>query len=668
MAGEPQGGAQVLMRDDSPKEEIRRRIDVIAYISRYVPLQRSGRRFRGRCPFHQERHPSFYVDPASGVWKCFGCGAGGDLFSFVQRVQNCTFVEAAEQLAMEAGVEWRPAARDQQGRSVRQAVYRANELALRFFVEQLAGPEGEAAREYLHTRGIDDSTAERFELGYAPPDGQSLQRYLASRGLTRDLIAKAGLVNAAGRDMFSERVIFAVRDVTGRVVGFGGRALHEDEPAKYINSPDTPVFRKGETLYALHLARAAAAEAGRLVIVEGYTDVIAAHKAGMEYVVACLGTALTADHLRLASRYTDEIVLAYDADTAGLKAALRDVGMFEACAAEVKIALLPEGHDPDTLVRAGGAKAFEEVLDGACSAVEFRLQQVLGELDGAEPTPALMAAAAQILSEVPDSARRAEFLDRVADWFGRGDAGRTSMVRRALLTEVGRRVRKTPRPGGTEAARPSRGQDDRDMIVQTVTQCSDGHSLGRMRLERLLLSWAVSRLDLAKRILGELGPECFCCGGHGRVARALAAQLSLGKLCPDELMEEVSDVPQAEEVVAELLLAEPDEPEEEELAASIQKLRMLETCGVAAVRWERLPEGELKGSENEPAAELERLRREVTERLDQGDIGPEDPLYQRYCQLVELVHGRGGMEFYEDRRSRAASVSKRTQGKTEPDQ
>lgn len=636
------------MRDDSPKEEIRRRLDIVAYLSRYVPLQRSGRRFRGRCPFHQERHPSFYVDPASGMWKCFGCGAAGDIFTFVQRVQNCTFVEAAEQLAAEAGVEWRPQARDEGARSLRQSVLRANEIALRFFLEQLESAEGYRAREYLDRRGIDRETAERFEIGYAPADGEALQRYLASRGLTRELMGKAGLVHGGGRDMFARRVMFPVRDVTGRVVAFGGRALSEDEPAKYVNSPDTPVFKKGETLYALNLARVPAATAGRLVVVEGYTDVIAAHQVGLEHVVACLGTALTVDHLRLASRYADEVVLAYDADAAGLKAALRDMAMFELCPAEVRIALLPEGHDPDTLVRAGGARALEEVVAQARPAVEFRLQQTLSQHEGSEETPAALTAAAEILAQVPDRTRRVEFLDRVAHWCGRGDAGKTAMVQRALLLEVGRKLAAARQR--SDASRPSRRDEDRDLIVRTVAQCAAGVSPGRLRLERLLLSWAAAFPELADRVMRELGVQCFCCPGHQPIAAALARQVAAEEFRPDALAEAVSEDEEAQAVLAELLLADTQAPDEEELAAAVQKLRTLHRCGVAALPWERALEGEEDEGGEEPAAELEKVRREVMERLDRGEITPEDPLYQQYRRLVERVHGRGGVGFYQDRR------------------
>ncbi|MCD6350503.1 MAG: toprim domain-containing protein, partial [Armatimonadetes bacterium] len=452
---------------------------------------------------------------------------------------------------------------------------------------------------------------------------------------------------------FTDRVMFAVRDVTGRILGFGGRALSEDEPAKYINSPDTPVFKKGDTLYALHLARTAAGEAGRLVIVEGYTDVIAAHQAGVQYVVACLGTALTSDHLRLASRYAEEVVLAYDADAAGLKAALRDIGMFEACPAEVRIALLPEGHDPDTLIREQGPEAFERVVAAAVPAAEFRLRQTLAQYEGSEDTPAALAAAAEVLADVPDRTRRVELLDRVVDWCGRGDATRTDMLRRALWLEVGRKVQARRAQGNREAPPRRRGEDDRDVIVRTVAQCTGEISPGRVRLEKSLLAWAVSSEELAGRVFGELGPECFCAPGHGEIASALAEQVERGEFKPDELPAYVSDE-MAQALLAELLLQDTPKPETEELTAAVQKLRVLHAAGLQALPWEHVLDG--TDAEEEaplpegPAAELERLRREVVERLDRGEISPEDPLYQRYLRLVERVHGRGGVSFYEDRR------------------
>lgn len=635
------------MRDDSAKEEIRRRIDIVAYISRYVPLQRSGRRYRARCPFHEERHPSFYVDPASGLWKCFGCGAAGDIFTFVQRVHNLTFPEAAEQLAREAGVEWRPAARGP-GRSVRQAVLRANELALRFFVEQLQSSSGRRAVEYLASRGIDEETMRTFELGYAPEDGQALMRYMASRGFTQEALERAGLVHASGRDMFVDRVMFPVRDVAGRVVGFGGRALSDDEPAKYINSPDTAVFKKGQTLYALHLARDAAAESGRLIIVEGYTDVIAAHQAGLRNVVACLGTALTGDHLRIASRYADVIVLAYDADAAGAQAAMRDVSMFESCPAEVRIALLPEGHDPDSLVRSQGGEALQAVAERALPVVEFRLKQVMAAYEEGEDRAAVLSEAAGILAQIPDRARRMEVLDRVADWCGGGDAQRTAMLRRALWLEVGRKLREARRAAGTgESER--READDRDVIVKTVAGVGDGVAPGRQRLERTLLEWAVLSEDIAERIMGEVGPEYFCAPGHRAIAAAVWRQVVEGEFAPDCLPDEVGSDELTQTVVAEILLKDAAPPTEEELAAAVRRLHTWQVCGTEELRWEQTAVASPEELGEADEAELEELRQEITQRIDRGEITPDDPLYQKYLRLVERLHGRGGVDYYEAR-------------------
>jgi DNA primase len=629
------------MRTDSPKEEIRRRVDLVALVSRYVALQRSGRRFRGRCPFHQERHPSFYVDPATGLWKCFGCGAAGDVFTFVQRLHNLSFAEAAEQLGAEVGVEWRPGGGEEPGRSLRQAILRANDLALRFFVEQLIQPWGEPARAYLAARGFSEAILAQFEIGYAPADAQALPRYLAARGFRRDLLAQAGLVRGDGA-MFVQRIIFPVRDVAGRVIAFGGRALDENDPAKYLNSPDTPVFHKGETLYGLPAARAAATARGELIIVEGYTDVLALHQAGITNVVACLGTALTADHLRVAGRYVDQVVLAYDADAAGLQAALRDISMFERSRVEVKIALLPTGHDPDSLVRAAGKQAFVEAVQQARPAVECKLRQVLAEAEQADRKQAALRAAAEVLLEVSDRTRRLELLDRVADWWGQGDPAATGMMRRALLVELERRARGRPeQPSSPEP-------DDQAVIVQTVAQTAARVPAGRLRLERTLLSWALTDPALASRVVGELGVGVFCDPAHRAVAEAVARQLQRGEFKPDALPHEVGEDPGCREVLAELLLADPALPTEEEFVGALQKLRMLHLCGAAALRWEQaVAEASTDELPVSRPVDVERLRRQIAELLDRGEITAQDPLYQEYCRLVAWLHGRRGSGFYE---------------------
>jgi DNA primase len=645
------------MAHDSAKEEIKRRVDLVAYIQRFVPLQKSGRRHRGRCPFHQERNPSFYVDGGAGLFKCFGCGAAGDVFAFAQRIHNLTFPEAAEQLAAEVGVEWRPVQAADRGRqSLRQAIFRANDLALRFFVEALKGPEGAAARDYLASRGLAEDTVGRFELGYAPPDEQALQRFLTARGLARDLCVQAGLIHGSGRDVFIQRVIFPVRDVTGRVIAFGGRTLIDD-PAKYINSPDTPVFKKGETLYGLTFARNAAAGARRIVIVEGYTDVIALNQAGIENVVACLGTALTPAHLLLASRYADEIVLAYDADAAGLKAALRDISMFEQCPAEVKIALLSEGHDPDTLVRTEGPEAFQAIIARAAPASEFKLQMALASFKTSDrlPDEALETAAA-ILCEVPSPSRRVEFLDHVADWWGGGDAQRTSMMRRALWLEIGRKLR--DRPQGQKPSGPQE-PDDREIIIRTVAAASDADSGGRLLNERTVLKWAVNDPEAAAEIFSVVEPDAFCCRGHRPIAEALASQVEAEEFRPDDLPALAGEDAEVRDVVATILLQDVFEAEREEFASSLQKILLLARCGIGDLRWEPSTRDVDDIRVPEAGVDLEALRREIIARLDRGEISADDPLYQEYRRVSELLHGRHGTEYYRERRvSSAGSLDK----------
>ncbi len=647
------------MRGDSAKEEIRRRVDIVALVSRYVALRRSGRRWRGRCPFHQERNPSFYVDPETGLWKCFGCGAAGDVFSFLMRIENLTFPEAVERLGREVGVEWRPSREESGAARIRRAVFRANELAAKFFQEMLWGKAGQAALDYLRGRGLSGEVIEKFGLGYAPADGDALRRYLAARGIGEEIAAQAGLVQRGGRDVFVDRIMFPVWSVSGRIVGFGGRAMNEEEAAKYINTPETVVFRKSEVLYGLNFARDAAVQAGRLVIVEGYMDVIALHEHGMEYAVACLGTALGEGHLELARRYVDEVVLLYDADAAGLKAALRAVETFERSDVEVKIGLLPEGEDPDSLVRGQGLRAVEAVVDAAVAAVEFRVQQTLAGAEGGNLAKAISEAAG-VLCGVDSTVRRAELIDRIADWWGRGDAGRTGMMRQALAAEVKRQIGRRIRERRGQPISQRRDQE-RQAIAATMAEVGTCPiPPGRMRLERSLLAWALSSETLAREIFGELTEEHFGHPAHRRIAEALREQLALGEFRPDELAAAVEGDEEAQAVLAELLLSDEEPPEVEELEMSVDKLKVLQRCGVDILRWEASVDDAAEAvDECGLEAELAKLEQAVKEKLDRGELSAEDPLYRRYLYLRQRVHGTGQSGYYEDEGVRLAMVRAR---------
>jgi DNA primase len=385
-------------------DEIRSRADIVEIVGQFVNLKRAGEHWKGLCPFHSEKTPSFTVNPKRGIFHCFGCGVGGDAFGFLMRQDRLAFPEAVRTLAQRAGVEL-PTQRAPEVEGKLEGLRRVMSLATQFYTDALWGRDGAKARTYIEGRGVDLEVARRFGLGYAPEGWNALLTQMAKEGVTEAELVAAGLAlprqNAPGfYDRFRGRLLFPIRDLQGRVVAFGGRALGAEEP-KYLNSPETALYVKGQMLYALDVARESMRQKNRAVVVEGYLDCLMAHQHGFTETVAALGTAFTAAQLGLLRRYADEVVSVFDADAAGQKATSRleemltDVmdlrnlgwavsrtGSFEkADYFPIKVALLPEGHDPDSLLRAEGAPAFQSRLDAARSVLDFALERTLGEED-----------------------------------------------------------------------------------------------------------------------------------------------------------------------------------------------------------------------------------------------------------------------------------------------
>jgi DNA primase len=386
-------------------EEIRARADIVELVGQWVKLKKAGENWKGLCPFHTEKTPSFTVNPKKGIFHCFGCGAGGDAFNFLMRQDRLAFPEAVRMLAQRAGVEL-PTARtapeaDGKLEALRQIMARAGE----FYAANLWQAEGERARAYLTGRGVDPEVARRFGLGWAPEGWDHLLGFMRRQGVGDDALVQAGLVlprqtGTGFYDRFRARLLFPVRDTQGRVVAFGGRALGPEEP-KYLNSPETPLYVKGQTVYALDQARTVMRESRRAIVVEGYVDCIMAHQYGFGETVAALGTAFTQSQLTLLQRYADEVITVFDADAAGRRASaraeemmqdlmgIRDLGWSVAQTGTfersgyfpVKVAVLPPGHDPDSLLRAEGADAFRSRLAEARSILSFVMAQVLEEED-----------------------------------------------------------------------------------------------------------------------------------------------------------------------------------------------------------------------------------------------------------------------------------------------
>ncbi|HKV56085.1 MAG TPA: DNA primase, partial [Candidatus Binataceae bacterium] len=360
-------------------EEVRARADLVEIIGAHVRLRRAGRNFVGLCPFHNEKTPSFSVNPERGFFHCFGCGAGGTVFDFVMRVEGLTFPEAMQSLARRYAIALPEAAGGGgTSSSERDGYVRANQFAAEFYEHVLWNTQdGALARDYLKSRGIATETARAFMIGFAPQRAANLAANLGKRGLLEPAI-KLGLAktdqSGTAYDMFRARLMFPIRDTQARVIGFGGRVLDNRLP-KYINSAESPLYSKARALYGLHEARPAIGKSDRAIVVEGYIDVIALWQAGFKDTVASLGTALTVEQLRLLSRYTHNIIACFDGDAAGRKASLRSLEVFLQAGLLGRGAFLPPAHDPDTMVRDRGAEAFRELLDSAEPLADFFVRE-----------------------------------------------------------------------------------------------------------------------------------------------------------------------------------------------------------------------------------------------------------------------------------------------------
>lgn len=371
-------------------EEIRLRNDIVDVIADYVRLKKQGRNFAGLCPFHSEKTPSFVVHPDNQVFRCYGCGEGGNVFGFLMKKEGLTFPEAVKLLADKSGIKL-PDPQDpaeHKNLKLREEAHRLNELARDFYRHVLQNHEvAGVAREYLAKRGVNPEMSEIFQLGYALPGWDNLLTFLKKKGCGEKQLEKLGLVTAREKattgyyDRFRHRLMFPIWDTRGKVIGFGGRVLDDTLP-KYLNSPETPVFNKSYLLYGLHLAAPHIREQDEVVIVEGYMDVLTAHQFGVKNVVASLGTAFTREQGKLLMRYTQNVVISYDADTAGVSATLRGMEILQDMGCRVKVLSVPKGKDPDEYIRNNGPEAFRELVKNrAKSFFDYLFSRVLEKND-----------------------------------------------------------------------------------------------------------------------------------------------------------------------------------------------------------------------------------------------------------------------------------------------
>lgn len=559
------------IRDDD-KELVRQRTDMVRLVQQYVALKKAGAdRFVGLCPFHTEKTASFGVSPSKGMYYCHGCGRGGDAFRFIQDIEGLEFVEAVERLAAQAGVTLRyegasPGERRQASR--RQSLHRATAMAAELYGRMLLqGREAEAARRYLEERGISRGSVETFGIGFAPGYADFLLRRMA-REFSPEILLEAGLAmkdpRGGVRDRFRARIMFPIHDLSGNAVGFGARLLEGDGP-KYLNSPETPIYRKGELLYNLHRAKGEVTKAGRAFVVEGYTDVIALHQAGIPLAVATCGTALGEGHFRLLSRFSRNAVLCFDADEAGARAAERAHGMFERFALGVSVLILPEGQDPADFVTREGSEAFDRLADGADPLVDYMLQRaVRGEaLETPEGKARAVRGALPIVSGLTDPVLRGQYAGRLADLVG------------VSPTDVGLELDdaegpSAPGPGpGEEAGRP----------IELRTPARE--------VEKEALKVLAQFSDIGMRHADHIGPDHFTTERY----RKAWALLEEAPGDPAALADRAGERGQAEliaELTLEPLKGEPTAAYAERLFARLEELRLRREVDTMKKRLEAL--------------------------------------------------------------------------------
>ena len=527
---------------DEIVEEVRTRNDIVDVISGYVKLQKKGSNYFGLCPFHNEKSPSFSVSPQKQMYYCFGCGAGGNVITFIMEYENYTFPEALKVLADRAGVKLPEVeySKEEKARADKRSVLlEINKLAANYFYYQLHQPQGKIGYDYFKGRQLSDDTIRRFGLGFSNKTSSDLYHYLRSKGYGDDILKETGLVTMEERgtyDKFWNRVMFPIMDVNSRVIGFGGRVMGEGTP-KYLNSPETMIFDKSRNLYGLNYARTSREK--YILACEGYMDVIALHQAGFTNAVASLGTAFTAQQAVLLKRYTDTVVLTYDSDGAGVRAALRAIPILKEAGISARVLNLKPYKDPDEFIKNLGAEALKERIQTAQNSFLFEVDVMRQEYKLEDPEQKTMFhnAAARKLAEIPEALERDNYIRAVAkaQFIPYEDL-------RRLVNKVGMEM--GIRPSYTASGERNTGKAGEGKKKREKDE-------GIRRSQRLLLTWLIERPELFEKIDGVISPEDFKESLYHQVAEMVFKQHKNGNLNPAEILNHfINDEEQYKEAVA----------------------------------------------------------------------------------------------------------------------
>lgn len=508
-------------------EDIRINNDIVDVISEYIKLDKKGKNYFGLCPFHKEKTPSFSVEPSKQIFYCFGCGKGGNVFQFVSLAEKLDYIESVRLLADRARIQLPEGDDEEQLEKARQKqeIMKINLLAARYYFDNLYSQKGEKARKYLDDRKISEHTAKKFGLGFSS-ERENLHKYLADKGYDEKLLLKSGLALQSNSgsglyDKFRGRLMFPIFDIRGNVTGFGGRVMDDSMP-KYMNSPETPVYNKGKQLYALNFAKNSNEK--RLVVVEGYMDVISLHQSGISNVVATLGTALTESQGRILKKYAEEIIISYDADTAGQAATIRGLDLLSEIGCSVRVLTVPDGKDPDEYVRKNGPDGFRKLVDSSLSLVEYKIKALKKEQDTEtlDGRLAFLNKVAVILSKIDNTVEREMYVRKISREY--------EISEESMLSEVLKKLR----PRGSAGSRPVNLPD-----AVRKAQAAGGTEIDVKLLhdERFVLSLLCTDNSIYKNIKGKLDDGIFSDVENRRIAQILFDRLENGKeIAPAELL------------------------------------------------------------------------------------------------------------------------------------
>lgn len=517
-------------------EEIRQKNDIVDVISGYVGLQKKGSNYMCCCPFHGEKTPSFSVSRSRQIFKCFGCGEGGSVLTFVMKYENCTYPEAIKILADRAGVELPQIEYSEEAKrreTRRQQLLEVNKEAAKFYYFQLRTPRGAKAKEYLDNRMLTDETLKNFGLGYAPARGEELIAYLKEKGFKDDIIKDSGLAKISEKrgmtTQFWNRVMYPIQDINGRVIGFGGRIMSSDDSGpKYLNSPETDIFDKSRNLYGMNYARKS--RAGNIILCEGYMDVISMHQAGFTQAVASLGTAFTPGQANVIKKYTKDVLLAYDSDGAGVKAALKAIKILSSAGMSGRIINMNPYKDPDEFIKNRGKEAFQERIDNAENSFMFEIRMLERDfnLEDPEGKTNFHNQIARRLCEFSEDLERENYLEAVADKYHIGFDNLRKLVINMAASTGGFGEQELYRP------EPKSGINSRNKNKSNPEE-------NVKKAQRLLLTWITDYPQLYQKIKKYITPEDFVTELYSKVAKRMFDDIEKGQLNPAQIINMFED-------------------------------------------------------------------------------------------------------------------------------